>query len=76
AQAIDGAVRSKDAGVTPADDRQPSDADGVAENAIDDGAKAISCTAADGENGQPGVKCDMDTAAGKFKVGGLDAGTY
>lgn len=59
-----------------ADDPQPSDADGVAENAIDDGAKAISCTAADGENGQPGVKCDMDTAAGKFKVGGLDAGTY
>ena len=62
--------------VTPADDPQPSDADGVAENAIDDGAKAISCTAADGENGRPGVKCDMDTAAGKFKVGGLDAGTY
>ena len=62
--------------MTPADDPQPSDADGVAENAIDDGAKAISCTAADGENGRPGVKCDMDTAAGKFKVGGLDAGTY
>lgn len=76
AQSNDAAVLNENAVVTPADDPQPSDADGVAENAIDDGAKAISCTAADGENGQPGVKCDMDTAAGKFKVGGLDAGTY
>ena len=76
AQSNDAAVVNENAVVTPADDPQPSDADGVAENAIDDGAKAISCTAADGENGQPGVKCDMDTAAGKFKVGGLDAGTY
>lgn len=67
---------NENAVATPADDPQPSGADGVAENAIDDGAKAISCTAADGENGRPGVKCDMDTAAGKFKVGGLDAGTY
>lgn len=74
AQSNDAAVLNENA--TPADDPQPSDADGVAENAIDDGAKAISCTAADGENGRPGVKCDMDTAAGKFKVGGLDAGTY
>lgn len=71
----DAAVLNENAMVTPADDSQPSDADGVAEN-VDDGAKAISCTAADGENGQPGVKCDTDTAAGKFKVGGLDAGTY
>lgn len=76
AQSNDAAVLNENAVVMPADDPQPSDADGVAENAIDDGAKAISCTAADGENGQPGVKCDMDTAAGKFKVGGLDAGTY
>ena len=76
AQSNDAAVLNENAVVTPADDPQPSDADGVAENAIDDGAKAISCTAANGENGQPGVKCDMDTAAGKFKVGGLDAGTY
>lgn len=67
------AVRSNDAAslnenavVTPADDPQPSDADGVAEN-------AVSCTATDGN---PGVKCDTDTAAGKFKVGGLDAGMY
>ncbi|RDX21016.1 prealbumin-like fold domain-containing protein, partial [Bifidobacterium breve] len=67
---------NENAVATPADDPQPSGADGVAENAIDDGAKAISCTTADGENGRPGVKCDMDTAAGKFKVGGLDAGTY
>ena len=76
AQSNDAAVLNENAVATPADDPQPSGADGVAENAIDDGAKAISCTAADGENGRPGVKCDMDTAAGKFKVGGLDAGTY
>lgn len=72
----DAAVLNENAVVTPADDPQPRDTDGVAENAVDDGAKAISCTAADGENGNPGVKCDTDTAAGKFKVGGLDAGTY
>ena len=72
AQSNDAAVLNENAVVTPCL-LYTSD---VAENAIDDGAKAISCTAADGENGRPGVKCDMDTAAGKFKVGGLDAGTY
>ena len=72
-QSNDAAVLNENAVVTPADDPQPSDADGVAENAVDDGAKAISCTASDGN---PGVKCDTDTVAGEFKVGGLDAGTY
>lgn len=76
AQSNDAAVLNENAMVTPADDSQPSDAAGVAENAVDDGAKAISCTASDGADGNPGVKCDTDTAAGKFKVGGLDAGTY
>nr|WP_276310836.1 SpaA isopeptide-forming pilin-related protein [Bifidobacterium sp. SO4] len=39
--------------------------------------KAVTpCVAADGVSGNPGVKCDIDTTPGKFKVDGLDAGTY
>lgn len=72
----DAAVLNENAVVTSADDPQPSDADGVAGNADNNGERAVSCTATDGTGGNPGVKCDTDTADGKFKVGGLDAGTY
>ncbi|MBT1161461.1 choice-of-anchor A family protein [Bifidobacterium sp. SO1] len=39
-------------------------------------AKAVACVAKDGDGTNPGVKCDIDTVAGQFKVDGLDAGTY
>ncbi|MCH9276445.1 Ig-like domain-containing protein [Bifidobacterium amazonense] len=54
-------------------------ADGQSE-AVTAAGKAASCTASDGtvSDGKvmPGVKCDVDTVAGQFKVDGLEAGTY
>ncbi|WP_152600624.1 SpaA isopeptide-forming pilin-related protein, partial [Bifidobacterium biavatii] len=48
---------------------------------VADESKAASCTAKDGTVGAdnkvtPGMKCDIDTVAGQFKVDGLNAGTY
>lgn len=38
--------------------------------------KVVSCVEKDGDGTNPGVKCDIDTVAGQFKVDGLDVGTY